>query len=362
MSKIVMTMPIKPQTKTNIGMYIAPTLINVLSDILSCDSVMAINLLNSYKDKDAESIIFINDLQRQGIKYNNLFIDKQFVEETLTLIEKLIYDGIIKKSYEEIFRCDCGKVDILRQGINPNISKIFYENNNEYYCKECNTKCKCFKEEVLILELPENIDDSILIVPTFLKKDIKHLSKTFKGSKLLISKKRNTGYKIIIGNKEFNIDIDFLWMNYFRFFDSDQIIMHASNHQIYQMYLLNYFNKIISNREICFVANPYMKDSKMINPLAEYEKTSDEIFKKLLILYNLKWRKKTCEWSPTIIDFLSNISTTRRNNLYKVIQNCGNKFNEHEMPLDVYIENIFLNGINMQTNISESKNLVKRYK
>lgn len=45
MSKIVMTMPIKPQKETNIGMYIDPRLMNVLSDILSCDSVMAINLL-----------------------------------------------------------------------------------------------------------------------------------------------------------------------------------------------------------------------------------------------------------------------------------------------------------------------------
>ena len=77
MSKIVMTMPIKPQKETKIGMYIAPTLMNVLSDILSCDSVMAINLLNTYKDKDSELKTFLDDLDRQGIIYNNLFIDKE---------------------------------------------------------------------------------------------------------------------------------------------------------------------------------------------------------------------------------------------------------------------------------------------
>lgn len=107
-----MTMPIKPQKETNIGMYIAPRLMNVLSDILSCDSVMAINLLNTYKDKDSELKTFIDDLDRQGIIYNNLFIDKDHVCEILSLIQELVYDGFVKKSNEEIFRCDCGKVDI----------------------------------------------------------------------------------------------------------------------------------------------------------------------------------------------------------------------------------------------------------
>lgn len=360
MSKIVMTMPIKPQKETNIGMYIDPRLMNVLSDILSCDSVMAINLLNTYKDKDSELKTFIDDLDRQGIIYNDLFIDKDHVCEILSLIQELVYDGFVKKSNEEIFRCDCGKVDILKQGINSNISKLYYEKNGIYYCKECGSECKSFREEVLTLELSKDIDDSILIVPTFLKNDVKHLSKTFKGGKLLISKQRDTGYQLMVDNKKFNIDIDFLWTNYFRLFDNEQIIMLASNHQTYQMYLLNYLNKIISGNEICFVANPYMNKSNVMNPLVEYEKTEDSIYKKLFILYNLKWRSKNCDWSPSIIDFLSNISTTRRNNLYRVIESCGKKIDESGLPLDLYLESILQKGINMQRNIPESKKLVKK--
>ena len=277
-----MTMPIKPQKETNIGMYIDPRLMNVLSDILSCDSVMAINLLNTYKDKDSELKTFIDDLDRQGIIYNNLFIDKDHVCEILSLIQELVYDGFVKKSNEEIFRCDCGKVDILKQGINSNISKLYYEKNGIYYCKECGSECKSFREEVLTLELSKDIDDSILIVPTFLKNDVKHLSKTFKGGKLLISKQRDTGYQLMVDNK------------------------------------------------------------------------------KLFILYNLKWRNKNCDWSPSIIDFLSNISTTRRNNLYRVIESCGKKIDESGLPLDLYLESILQKGINMQRNIPESKKLVKK--
>ena len=145
MSKIVMTMPIKPQKETNIGMYIAPTLMNVLSDILSCDSVMTINILNTYKDKNLELKTFIDDLNRQGIKYNNLFIDKDHAFEIISLIQELVYKGFVKKSNEEIFRCDCGKVDILKQGINSNISKLYYEKKDKYYCKECGSECKFLK-------------------------------------------------------------------------------------------------------------------------------------------------------------------------------------------------------------------------
>lgn len=74
----------------------------------------------------------------------------------------------------------------------------------------------------------------------------------------------------------------------------------------------------------------------------------------------MKWRNKNCEWSNSVIDYLSNISTTRRNNLYKVIQDCGKKFDESKMPTDLYLENILQKGINMQTNIPESKKLVKK--
>lgn len=360
MNKIVMTMPIKPQKKTNIGMYIAPTLMNVLSDILLCDSVMAVNLLSSYEDKESELSIFLKDLHRQGIKYSQLFIDIEHVNEILAIIEKLIYDGYIKKTLKEVYRCDCGKVDILKQGMNAHINKLYYDKNNSYYCSSCNTECKSYIEEVLVLELSTTVDDTLLIVPTFLKKDATHLSKTFKGSELLVSKQRDTGYQITLDNKTFNIDVDFIWTNYFRLFNREKTIMLASNHQTYQMYLLNYLNNIIGGKEICFVANPYMDQSSELDPLIEYEKTMGEIYKKLFILYNLKWKRKNCEWSKSVINYLDKTSTTRRNNLYKVILESAKKFDESKMSTDEYLEAILNQGINMQRNIPESKKLVKK--
>lgn len=105
MEKIVMTMPIKPQKNTNIGMFIAPTIMNTLSEMFVCKSVMATNLLNTYKNKDNDLQIYIDDLKKQGIKYTELFVDKQNSEKILEVIVKLIYDGYITKKRESIYRC-----------------------------------------------------------------------------------------------------------------------------------------------------------------------------------------------------------------------------------------------------------------
>lgn len=360
MERLIMTMPIKPQQNTNIGMYIAPTIMNTLSDIFECDNLMAINLLNTYKSKDDYLSVYKNDLNKHGIKYCDLFVDKSNIDKILMLIEKMAKEGNISTQFESIYRCECGKVDILKRGLSNNeIGKLYFLKDDRYFCRQCATECINYNESVLTLNLEEKIDDSIKIVPIFLKKDIQHLTKVFKGEKLLISKTRETGCKIDIFGKSFNIDIDFILSNYFQLFDADKKIILASNHQVLQMYLLNYLNRIVKKDDICFIANPYMNLCKDFNPLEEYEKTSDEFYKKLFILYNLKWRKKNCDWSKSVIEYISTISNTRRENLYKTILHTARKITEEKTSDDEYIEKILNQGINMQENIIESKKLVK---
>lgn len=361
MERIVMTMPIKPQKTTNVGMYIAPTLMNLFKDLLECEVVMAINTLNSYSSREQEAVTYFQDLYKNGIHYDKSFIDKSNANLIVNVIEQMIYEGFIEKSYEHVFRCDCGKVDILEKGLSENGNgKLYYEKNGEYFCVSCGSICKKYNEKILTLYLDENVDDRIMITPTFLKNDAKHLSKIFKGSKLLISKYRDTGYTIKDGIDTFNIDIDFMWANYFQLFNEKQKILLASNHQILQMYLLNYLNNITRKDELYFVANPYVSNAANIDLLSEYEKTNDEYYKKLFILYNLRWKQKDCVWSKSVIDYLSNISNTRRLNLYKTILLSRKTYEESNTPLDVYLEKILINGTNMQKNIVDAKMLVKK--
>ena len=63
---VIATMPIKPQDKTNLGMYIAPTIMDVVGEKLECRKVFSMNLLNTYKDKSNCKDIYLQDIERNG--------------------------------------------------------------------------------------------------------------------------------------------------------------------------------------------------------------------------------------------------------------------------------------------------------
>ena len=47
----VTTMPIKPYEKINIGLMIAPTLVDIIGPIIKCKKVLSFNLLHSFDNK-----------------------------------------------------------------------------------------------------------------------------------------------------------------------------------------------------------------------------------------------------------------------------------------------------------------------
>lgn len=358
MDNLIMTLPIKPQSKTNIGMLIAPTLMNVLSDISLNKSMMCFNLLHSYQNKDDNLQEYINELKKQKIKYDEIFIDKNRINDLLEIIEKLKFQGVIRKEQQTIFRCPCGRIDILEQALHDiEFGKLYYELNGKYFCKCCKQECKPYNEFVLTFNFSKDIDDSINIVPTYLKNETMHFTKIFKGNKILISKKRNTGYQLVFDNEIFNIDIDFIWLNYFQLFLEKNKIIVASNHQVFQMYLLNYINRIVKNDNISFIASPYMNNN--LNAKIEFDNKTDEYYKKLFILYNLSWKNKSCNWSQSVISYLNKINEDDRKKLYYAILNQSRVISKN-IDNDIYLEKILTKCANMQNNLNYVKKLEKK--
>jgi len=184
-------------------------------------------------------------------------------------------------------------------------------------------------------------------------------SKQFRGTDILISKNRNTGYSLILNGEKFYIDIDFLWNNFFSLFQQDNQILLASNHQLLLMYLMNYFSKIVSNKKLTFVANPYVLN-RSEDLTYDYFDHKNEYYKKLFILYNLKWRKKTCYWSSSISDYLNTTSDTKLLNLYKSILISSKEIiGSSELTLEQQIDRILMDSTNMQDNIKLMKKLYK---
>lgn len=354
---VISTLPIKPQKVTNVGMLIGPTISNVLKDAYQCRNFIGINTLNTYEKKDDQVDILKKDLDNNYINYDKIVIDKDNDVVLLNKISELVQKGLIKPKLKKKLICDCGRVDILEDSINNN-AKLYHYDKDKIVCNSCNSVCKVFYEKVLCLELLNTIDDDVEICPTFLKKEMKGFSKTFKGSDLLISKKRDTGYKINVNNEGYNIDIDFIWSNFFNLFDEDNEVLIASNHQLLIMYLMNYLAKLTSDKRICFLATPYIR-TKKANDFDNYFLKDVDVYKKLFILYNLKWKQKDCLLSESIIKFLDNTSETKLNNLYKTILTNADEYFINSYGLAEQI-NLFLErGTNQQENIKTMKRLYK---
>lgn len=365
MKTIVSTMPIKPQKQTNIGMMIAPTLMEYLGDSLKANKILATNTLNTYTEKDLELFTYINDVSANGIIYDEIFNDKKETSKILTIIQDMIDKNIITLTTEKIMKCPCSRVDILESAIRDFSDGKLYkkDESGKYICSFCGKECKTYTEKVLTLPFEKEKMKKIEITPIFLEKEIKQFEKNFNQSKILVSKTRDTGYYAYKDGKKYNIDIDFIWMNFPHLLEADRKILIASNHQLLKMFIMNYVNRASIDQNLTFIAHPYMKSANMEIIQKIYNQIPDVYFKKLFILYQLNWNKKTCNYSDSIIKYLSSISNTRRFNLYRNIIELSqdfcslqNDYNDH----GDFITKMIKENINMQKNIEDSKKYVKK--
>ena len=98
------------------------------------------------------------------------------------------------------------------------IDSCFEEYNGKYYCKSCKSECHTLNQTVLVFD-PNKIENkNIIFYPEFINKDIKTFNQTIRKNQIIISRNRETGIILTYNNKEYNIDIDFLWEIYLSLF------------------------------------------------------------------------------------------------------------------------------------------------
>ena len=351
---IVSTMPIKPQKNTSYGMLIAPNISELVSKKLNIKSILSVNLIHSYEDKNDDLDIYVNSIRKFGIKFDDIFIDKNNIDKIKQIIYTLIRNNYIVERTNTVLRCNCGKIDIIKDGIRDYDSgDLYYRKDNHIYCKKCNSKCMEYNEKQLYLYLDPNIDDTVKIIPNYLQSDFKHFYNTMPGNYILISKLRKTCCSININNNIYNIDNDFIWMNYIKLFNEDKQILIASNHQLYEMYILNYLNSICFNKDLYFIATPYMNKTN-IDLENQFSLCEDEYFKKICLLYQLKWRNKNCSYDIGIFKRIKKLDYENRTKLYNYLYNYNSNINNDN--IEKYLNDLFIGDINIQRNINDYKN------
>lgn len=92
---VVATLPIKPQQNTNVGMMIAPTIMEHIGNVFHIDKCMSVNLLHTYEDKSKDLNNYKQYIENAGINYNFLFKDDEYTNELLDIIKKMISSELI---------------------------------------------------------------------------------------------------------------------------------------------------------------------------------------------------------------------------------------------------------------------------
>lgn len=317
MEVIVITMPIAPYNKFSVGKLSTPILAEALAKKMQAKFIIAVNLLDSYKERDINS--YQSLLQQYDIHPDEYWIDKENIDKLLEKIQFLIDSGYIRPKVERILTCDCQKVEIPERNIATiNMNDASFEiQGTEYYCKSCHGKCSCSERNVLNFD-PKRIPEIKLhFFPDFLNKDVATFFNTVGQNEIIISRSRNTGIKIMYDGIPYNLDIDFVWGVYLALFPSCDKVVLCSNHQLYQLFMVAMLEKCFntSGKTIC-LATPYLN---IHDKALEQQLQGRVISLKLFTLLNQKWAKKENSFDEGLLTYINRMAVEKKQMLYELV-------------------------------------------
>lgn len=319
MDRVVISLPIRPQLKTSLGMTTGLHVGRTMADFLKCKYVMAVNLMNGFAELNEEKACFISDVKKMGIIPDDMWFDNENKQRLVDNILKMIKQGHIYSEKKAMFKCSCGRVCIEKQ-FATKYGKLFRMEGANAICNFCNSVCAEVTEELLVLKVPEQLE-TVSVFPNFLSAEVESMIAKYKGKEIIISKPRSTGCILKINEKEFNLDVEMVWSQLFSCFEEKKLFLIASNHQIYVAVIIGIMAQLSSNQKITFILTPYM-NNKSLFQLDEQTLKRRWLYR-LFILNSLKWKKKDCNWDKNTYDKLIRIDDDKLEKLYMdIVEEC----------------------------------------
>lgn len=299
MYDLVTNFPIRPNKSTNLGSLYSIVLNDIFAKIFCCEHKDVINVLHSYKDIEPNVKVMRTDLDKLGI-YNLLYKDEEYVENLKNLIQILMEEKIIYEKEEQLYQCNCGRIDMKVDAKNNNL-KLF---NDEGNCKFCHSIPHQTAKNVLVMRLDEKYLYKISVYPRFLMKEINILIEKFKNKEIVISKTRTTGVEVVVNNVKYNVDIDFLASVLPQFNRSRRELVTVCNRHLYNVMICNFVNNVLGEKDVDFLLYPFVNginnfQSEILN------ESVDKIF--LIMLNSLKWRNKDVAFDERLIELYSSM-------------------------------------------------------
>ena len=119
---------------------------------------------------------------------------------------------------------------------------------------------------------------------------------------------------------------------------------------LYQLFLVGVLEKCLNkDSNTILLATPYLTNAKdLIN---DPDFIEGEKFRKLSILFNLKWANKERNYDSTILRYLKSLNTEKRINLYNIIRENRCDFDDFYDDIDITLKR----QMNMQDCVKKLK-------
>ena len=346
-----MSLPAKPREKTTIGMLFAPIIMELISAKTNSTRMISLNTIHTYSSPERFTSTYLKDINKWEIEYDNFFEDKANYKLLLSILEQLISYNIIYETEQEIYTCDCGMVEFIKNGLCYGNGKLYKNIDGKLICNKCKSELILKKQKVLVAKY-NAFDENVKVIPSFLEKEMKYFVNLFSNQEILISKNRKTGYTLSVNNNIYNIDVEFIWSQLYGINSNDKIMI-ASNHQVYTMFIINFFNRCFKKSDIIFVLTPYMNDSTRFNNFEEKLDELSPLAKKLYIIYSLNWKKKMCNWNYDLYKKIKKLNDEEIRVLYNYVYSSI-KFDTTE-ELYYKLNNFFAKELNFDKNLKDLK-------
>lgn len=283
-----------------LGLTVTPLVSNVLSKNLNATNVLGINTLDTYKiGRDRYIPKYLEVLNELEIVPDVIWNDRREMERIISVFERLRQNGLLKKSKELVLECECGKVEILKDSPMRENAKLYKKQEDCFLCKECG-KLREIEKDVLIMQFPNTIKRPFIPMEVN-QKEVNELFNRIQGMKYLVSRDRNTGVYF----DEFNIDVDFSFLNFLNTMNFKENIIVGSNHVNWHMCMAIALKQCLDqDSKNILVSTAYIYDKNQLLPEITKVLEKNAKLKKAFLIGNLTWNKTCTNWSKDTLKTL----------------------------------------------------------
>jgi len=322
----VVTFPIGVRSKVvKEGLTLTPLISNLIAKHKDLDSILAINILDSYKvDRKKYLKSYLDTLESQNINFDTIWLDDNPYDMDVILnnIKNLYKIGLISTQTKKVNVCKCGRVEYLNSDYLHKGARLYTLINNKVICKKCKSETVAIEKKVLTMNFPRHIQQPLSVSPKNMVKEVAEIMNRISGMEYMVSRVRDTGVYIELDENRYNIDIDFYWLNLLSCFNDKEFIVVGSNHVTWHLCLIHALNAI-NKKNTNIVLTPYIYNKDDI--LIENHIKHNSVNFKLALLSHLSWKKGFSNWESKLLDKINRLEEYEVEYIIKNILN-----NEYE--------------------------------